>query len=467
MKKFVLFAALCIAAAGTASAELSVRGSMIAFWNPYQYVEPGQDDKETLSITGLGRSGGNSVEAVLDFTGQLENRKAGFRAQLSYQGGTTLAAHENILLWVRPFDWMRLDAGKMKVDDMYKLPLWFFPTLDTFMLKAGRDKDIFSNYEANNSILLRLTPVENLFFGVFLYNQAFLNQGENAAAGPFIGGEDVENAFKRIQTTIGYTIPDFGFARVQYYGVNPDINTDTHLITAPRFEAAFAFTAVPNLTIDLGGKYFLLLEDPMVPARRNIYTGGGRIPIPALPANTAGEDAKTGTVERAGIFQAPQQVSLGVRYEIKNIGPGTLILQGRADTAFWGYYQEPGKNITRIGPEIKASLWPSYRIDTFTFQVETTMIYAGDWTKYGEAVYKGGLGYSFGAFVQKSFGSGCSILLGVTYSGGEGIVLPKNGAGAGGTAVTPHEELAKRSTATEAGKLPAVFGIPIKFSVFF
>jgi hypothetical protein len=467
MKKFALCGALCIVMAAAVSADLSVRGSIIAFWDAFQYVEPGKDDRETLRLTGLGRSGGNSIEALLDFSGQLENRNAGFRAQLSYQGGTTLAAHENILVWVRPFDWMRIDVGKMKVDDMYKLPLWFFPTLDTFMLRAGRDKDIFSNYEANNSLLLRLTPVKNLFIGAFLYNQAILDQGENAVSTPFIGDEDAEDAFKRIQATVAYTIPDIGFARVQYYGVNPDINTDTHLITAPRFEAAFALTAVPNLTVDLGGKYFLLLEDPLVPARRNIYTGSGRIPIPALPDNTAGEDAKTGTVERAGTFQAPQQVSLGIRYEMKNIGPGTLTLQGRADTKFWGYYQEPGKNITRIGPEVKASLWPSYRIDSYTFQVETTVVYAGDWTKYGKTVYQGGFGYSFGGFVQKNFGSGCSLLVGIAYSAGEGIVLPKNGTGAGGTAVTPHEELAGLSSATDAGKLPAIFSIPIKFSVFF
>jgi hypothetical protein len=465
MKKFALFAVVCIVVTGTVFAELSVKGSLISFWNSYQYVEPGQDDKEALRITGLGRSGGSSVEAILDFTGQLENRKAGFKVQLSYQGGTTLAAHENILAWIRPFDWMRLDVGKMKVDDMYKLPLWFFPTLDTFMLKAGRDKDIFSNYEANNSVLLRLTPVENLFFGAFLYNQAILNQGENAISGPFIGGEDAENAFKRIQATIGYTIQDFGFARVQYYGVNPDINTDTHLITAPRFEAAFAFTAIPNLTIDLGGKYFLLLEDPMIPARRNTGTGNGVIPIPALPAGTSGENAKTGTAEMAGTYQAPQQVSLGIRYEMKNIGPGTLSLQGRADTKFWGYYQEPGKNITRIGPEIKASFWPSYRIDTFTFQVETTMVYAGDWTKYGQTVYKGGFGYSFGAFVQKNVGSGCSLLIGVSYSAGEGIVLPA-ASNTSSTGIV-HGELAGLSTATEAGKLPRVFSVPIKLSVFF
>jgi hypothetical protein len=447
MKKFALFAAGCIIAAGTAFADLSVRGSVIAFWNPYQYVEPGQEGKDAFHITGIGRSGGSSIEAMLDFAGQLENRSAGFRAQLSYQGGTTLAFHENVLAWLRPFEWMRLDVGKMKVDDMYKLPVWFHPTLDTFMLKAGRDKDIFTNYEANNSILLRLTPVKNLFFGAFLYNQALLNQGENAAAGPFLGGEDVEHAFKRIQLTAAYTIPDIGFVRAQYYGVNPNITTTTHLITAPRFEAAFAFTAIPNLIIDLGGKYVLLLEDPMIPTT---------VPITAWTGAS--------TKKQAGTYQAPQQLSLGVRYEMKNIGLGTLFLQGRADTRFWGYYQEPGKNITRMGPEIKASLWPSYRIGNFTFQLETTMVYAGDWTKYGQTVYKGGFGYSFGAFAQQNFGSGCSILAGVACSGGEGIVLPASSSSGTGKV---HSELTVLSSATEAGKLPTVFSVPIKFSVYF
>jgi hypothetical protein len=468
MKKLVTLFVVSVVVTGTTFAQLSVRGSAYAFWDTFQHVSPARDGKDDLWLSGIGRPGGSSMETILDFTGQLESRVAGFKVQLSYQGATTLASGENVLAWVKPFDWLRLDIGKMKVDDMRgKLPVWYFPVLDGFMLKAGRDNDIFTNYEANNSVLFRLTPIENLFIGMFLYNQALLGQGENAASGPLIGGENPENAFKRIQTTAAWTFPDIGLARLQYYGVNPDINTDTLLITAPRLEAAFSFTGIDGLIVDLGGKYSFLLNDPQVPARRNIYTGGGRIPIPALPANSAGEDAKTGTVERPGTFQAPQQVSLAARYEMHNIGPGTLTLQGRADSKFWGYYQLPGENITRIGPEIKASIWPSYRLGNWTFQVESTLVYAADWTKYGKTILTGGLGYSFSGFVQRNFAGGTSILIGIAYAGGEGIVLPKMGANAGGTALTVHDELARLSTSTTAGKLPSVFSVPVKFSFYF
>jgi hypothetical protein len=468
MKKFAAFAALCVAVTGAVFADLAVRGSAYAYWDTFQYVEPA-DGSGPLMLTGIGRPGGSRVQANLDFTGQLENRMAGFRMQLSYEAGsTTMSATmpygENIFLWVRPFDWMRIDVGKIKADDLIKLPVWFTPVFDSFLLATGKDQDIFSNFEANNaSVLLRLTPVRNLFIGAFLYNQAPLNQGENAIAKPLFGNEEVKYAFQRIQAAASYAIPDVGTARFQYYGLNPDINDGTSissgssstsiarydLIRAPRLEAAFAYTGIRDLTIDLGGKFVFRLEDPEIPAARS----GHYATIPTM--------AGVETVTVRGIFQAPQQASLGARYELKNLGPGTLILQGRGDTKFWGYYQLPNHNITRMGPEIKMSLWPAYRINNTTFGAETTLVYSGDWTSYGRMVLTGGFGYSFGGYVQQNFAGGCSIAVGITCIGGEGLVLDNNNT------ATAAYGYAVKSTATEAGKLPLVISIPVKFSVYF
>jgi hypothetical protein len=461
MKKITAFAVLCVVLTGAVFAEVSVRGSAYAYWNTFQYVEPA-DGSDPLMLTGIGRPGGNRMQANLDFVGQLENRMAGFRAQISYEGGTTITYGENIFLWVRPFEWIRLDVGKIKADDLIKLPVWFTPVFDSFLIATGKDQDIFSNFEANNSVLLRLTPVKNLFVGVFLYNQALLTQGENAVLKPMIGSEEAKYAFQRIQAAASYAIPDVGTARFQYYGVNPDINSGPSIssgstsasvarydfIRAPRLEAAFAYTGIRDLTLDLGGKFVFRLEDPEILATRS----GSYATIPTAFG------VETVTVH--GIFQAPQQVSLGARYELKNLGPGTLILQGRADTKFWGYYQLPNRNITRMGPEIKMSLWPAYRINNTIFGVETTLAYFGDWTSYGRTVLTGGFGYSFDAFVQQNFAGGCSVAVGVTCSGGEGLVFSQSSTNTAG-------QLAAQSTATEAGKLPLVISIPVKFSVYF
>ncbi|MDR1788201.1 MAG: hypothetical protein LBR16_07115 [Treponema sp.] len=432
MKKLLLAAcALCLTA-GAARAELSVRGSLIAYWIPYQVIQPAAEGAETLSVSGVGTSGGDQIEALLDFSGQLENRRAGFRTQLRVRGGTTFGTHENVLAWVKLFDWMRIDVGKMKIDDNYALPVWYFPTLDMFMLKAVRDNDLFSNYEANNGILLRVTPIKNLALSAFLYKQSALVQGLNSAENPYLAKEDAKRAWERIQGTIAYTIPDVGFARLQYFGTNIEIDSTTHEITAPRLEAAFAYTGLKNLTLDVGGKYTFPLKDPV------LYN-----------STSFTETTKPGT------YQAPHMVSIGALYEIKNVGPGSLLLQGRAGVSFWGWYQEPNKNIRRIGPEVRASLWPAYKVDTYTFQLGTTLVYQSDWIAYGRTQLRGGLGYSAGLSVQKTFAPGCGIIAGFAYSGGEGIVFPSDG------------NYTQPSTADSPGKLAGVFSVPVRFAFFF
>jgi hypothetical protein len=482
MKKLSLLLIVFIMAAVTVFAELKVDGEVNAIWNAFQYVQPAplpkiigteipgvgaevpdylfETDRAPHSLTGFGRAGGSAFEVVLNFSGQSESGRAGFYAGLFYQNGLSASGRG----WLKPFDWMRIDVGKVKANDMSKLPLDYYPKLDSFMLKAGRDADIFTNYEENNSMLLRITPDDNLFLGLFLYNQALLNMGENAASRPMIGGEDPKYAFQRVQATLGYVIPDIGTARIQYRGVNPDVNDDTHFITAPRLEAAFAFTGVNDLIVDLGIKYFFLLTDPQIPARRNESAEvQGIIPIPDFPSASSGVNSLTGTTELKGSYQAPQQVSLGARYQM-DLGRGSLALQGRFDSKFFGWYQPARMNIIRMGPEIKMSLWPSYRIDDWTFQVETTMVYAADWTSYGRTLYRGGLGYSCGAFVQRHIGRN-SLTIGIAVSGGEGIVLPKLGASENPSSIAINDNTARVSTPWETGKLPVVFSVPIKYSI--
>jgi hypothetical protein len=359
---------------------------------------------------------------------------------------------------------MRIDLGSVNNHEMLRLPGDFFPRLDSFMLRSGRDNDIFTVFEVNNSILVKMTPVENLFLGLFLFNQSFFSMAENVAARPMIGSEDPKHAFKRIQATIGYDIPNIGLFRLQYRGANPDVNEDTHVITAPRLEAAFAYTGTTNLIVDLGVKMFFLLDDPQIPARRNSL-GQGITPIPALPSALNGANSLTGTKKLLGIYQAPQQASIGVQYRLVNLGTGNLTLRCRIDSKFLGWYQEHNRNIVRMGPEIKFSLWPSYRVEDWTFQAETTFIYGGDWTAYGRTMYRGGLGYGFGAFIQRHIGNSSSIAVGVAYSGGEGLVLPKQGAGLNPASINTHDNVTRVSSPELPGVLPSVFSIPVRFLV--
>jgi hypothetical protein len=476
MKKLVLAYAIFAIAGGAAHAEFSLSAELNAIWDAFQYVKPApellgedvdprfaEENREERIVTGFGRAGGGSYETVLHFNGSLDSGVAGLYMGLYYQGGTPSISGRG---WLKPFEWLRVDLGKVKVNDLIKLPLDFYPRLDSYMLKAGRDPDIFTNFEENNSLLFRLTPNENLFIGLFLFNQALLSMGENASARPMIGGEDPKHAFQRVQATVGYTIPNVGTARLQYRGANPDVNDDTMLITTPRLEAAFAFTGVPDLTIDLGMKYLFFQKDPQIPARRNESAEvQGIIPIPAWPAADSGTNSLTGTKELPGSYQAPQQMSFGIDYKLRNIGPGTLGLGGRFDLKYLGWYQKSRRNIVRMGPEIKASLWPSYQLDNWTFQVETTIVYGADWTAYGRTLYRGGLGLSCGAFAQRRLGSGNSLTVGLAVSGGEGLVLPKLGASENPATLNTFDNTARISTPWDRGVLPVVFSIPVKFSI--
>jgi hypothetical protein len=476
MRKFTVIVCLYLALSGAAWADISVSAELNAIWDAFQYVKPApaqipegvdprffEEDRGERLVTGLGRPGGSSFETVLNFNGSLESGIAGFYMGLFYQGGSLSVSGRG---WLRPTEWARIDVGKVKANDMIKLPLDFYPRLDSYMLKAGRDADIFTNFEENNSLLLRITPDKNIFIGFFLFNQALLSTGENASSRPMIGGEDPKHAFQRIQATFGYRIPDVGTARIQYRGANPDVNDDTMAIITPKIEAAFAFTGVPDLTIDLGVKYLFLQEDPQIPARRNESAEAqGIIPIPAWPAAGSGTSSLTGTVKLPGTYQAPQQISLGVNYRLSNVGPGLLNVQGRFDTKFLGWYQQSRRNIVRMGPEVKFSLWPSYEVDNWVFQAETTMVYAADWISYGRTVYCGGFGLSGGLFVQRRLGSGNSLMIGLAVSGGEGLVLPRLGASENPSSLNTFDNTARVSTPWDSGVLPLVVSVPVKFTI--
>jgi len=471
----VFFLIIFVIASGLVWAEFSVSAELNAFWSALQYIKPApslipegvdprffDEDRGERIVTGFGRPGGSAFESVLHVNGSLNSGVAGYYLGF-YTWGTSLSFEARG--WLQPFDWLRVDLGKLKVNDMSKLPVDYFPKLDSYMLRAGRDVDIFTNYEENNSLLFRLTPEKNTFIGLFLYNQALLSMGENASTRPLIGGEEAKHAFQRVQATVGYTIPNVGTARVQYRGVNPDVNDDTMLISTPRIEAAFAFTGVKGLVVDLGMKYQFIQKNPQIPARRNESAEPqGIIPIPAWPSSDYGTNSLTGTVELPGTYQAPQQASLGINWRI-DAGLGTLILQSRFDTKFLGWYQKERRNIVRMGPEVKFSLWPSYQINNWVFQVETTMVYAADWVAYGRTLYRGGFGYGVGAFVQRQIGNGNSLMIGIAYSGGEGLVLPKLGAGENPSTVNTHDNTARVSTPWEPGKLPSVLSIPVKFTI--
>jgi hypothetical protein len=239
--------------------------------------------------------------------------------------------------------------------------------------------------------------------------------------------------YENTQAAVSYAIPNIGLARVQYVGAHPGINPDTAKllpsaiagISAPNIQAAFAFTGVPNLTVDVGGKFFLPVEDPKPEAA---FLGPSETEIP-------------------GTFKAPIEVGLGVQYAAGNL-TAIFIVDGKFAGSVETAAISPNDPL-ELGMELRPWLTVRYKLnDTFTIQGEGGVIYAGDSEVDGNVVAAGGMRYGFGAGVQIDFVSApnCRLRAGVTYAGGEG---------------------ANFGNPDDGKKLNGVFNVPLAFSVEF
>jgi hypothetical protein len=192
----------------------------------------------------------------------------------------------------------------------------------------------------------------------------------------------------------------------------------------PQVQFAFAYTGVPNLTVDLGVKYPLPVSDP-----KTVEGGLGL------------DDG----VETEGKFQAPISAALGVKYVAGSL-TATFIVDGK----FAGTYElEIMPDPLKLGIEVRPWVTVQYKInDTFTAQAEGGIVYAGESKVDDDAVASSAVRYGFGAAVQTTFAPSCTLRAGITYAGGERI-----GVGIGAD--------------PEAVKLNGVFSVPLIFGVSF
>jgi hypothetical protein len=281
---------------------------------------------------------------------------------------------------------------------------------------------------------------------------------------PWGASKGIAYVYENTQAAVSYAIPNIGLARLQYKGAHPALTlnsgaaqrdeswvlnpdgTITHIaarnetapgllpsgiwsITAPEIQFAFAFTGVPNLTVDVGVKYPLPVSDPKTVEK------------------SLGADDGTETL---GSFQAPISAALGVKYVAGNL-TATIIADGK----FAGSYDRdvvspaPDPDAIKLGMEIRPWVTVQYKInDTFTAQAEGGIVFAGESKQGDNVVASGAVRYGFGAAVQTTFAPSCTLRSGITYAGGKAVGYD------GG--VDP-----------EAVKLPGVFSVPLVFGVSF
>jgi hypothetical protein len=426
MKRFIAFSTLFALLSVAVFAEITVTGGASLSFVPIGAIIPDGEDAEI--VAGLGRNGGVNTNMDLNFTGVSENDKAGFKFELRPKvlGGALDVLEVGAAdLWIKPVDWIQIDVGKFgngDIEGRMGAGAWF----GDYTISRPGEGSIFNNFDGKAAVLASLKPTAVEGLGVYLLIN---NMASTYASysGTWGASKGIGYIYENLQAAVSYAIPNIGLVRAQYKGAHPGIaDTPGTLlpssiwgITAPQIQAAFAFTGVSNLTIDVGGKYSLPVEDP-----KTVET-------------TLGADNGT---ETKGTFKAPIEAGLGVKYIAGNL-TATVMVDGK----FAGSYELQNIQAVELGIEIRPWLTVNYKInDTFTAQAEGGIVYAGDSEQNGAVVAAGGVRYGFAAGLQTTIAPSCTLRSGVTYAGGEAV-----------------------QAGTTAQKLDGVLSVPLIFSVSF
>jgi hypothetical protein len=222
--------------------------------------------------------------------------------------------------------------------------------------------------------------------------------------------------WRNTQAAVGYAISNIGVVRAQFVGAQVG-SGDASLAydgdklaidknpAATRIEAAFAFTGIKGLTIDLGGKVFLPVTDPEIEA-------------------TDKWDDSYATEDYS--YWRGIGVGLGVKYAADPLTVNFIIDATRLGAN--STYDPPApesKIETSLGFDLKPYVAVAYKLnDTFTAQVEGGLEFIGDGetttTVAGAsttATIDGEVRYGFGAGLQTTLAPSCTIKTGITFAG--------------------------------------------------
>jgi hypothetical protein len=422
MKKLIALSVVLVVLAGAGFAEVAVSGQVDAVVMPLQVIVP--DEGDTMVGAAVGRNGNTAFpRARIGVAAGTEQVGINFKVQFFANGGD-IGIDDFAEVWWKPISQLKIEAGKFVNDTLrgrigddnwnkYTVPM--------------KDADsIFSRFKSNWSgtvgFMLGVTPIEPLFIGVSVPGVDQITTKAVAGANPDFAyayknedGDYVGNVlrtYEGIQGAIGYTIPNIGLFRVQYVGYTSFYAYDsvksaatspatsyTDFTKSRRIEAAFAFTGVSGLVIDVGGK----------------------VPLP-LDTYYEGDNGGKYTKKSDDTFQTPYQVSLGAGFTAD-----ALKINGRVDAQFGGKadYKDDSKDQEKDF-DINVHLWPSYNLGFATAGLDLGFNYIGKTTdKDGNVVVdtnskeqKGGYLFGAGLWLQKSYGAS-SIKGGLALSLGE------------------------------------------------
>jgi hypothetical protein len=375
MKKMFAVSAMLTVLSAALSAQVK-EGITIGAWGqaivaPVVVTLDQPDDKgggDTDVYTGVGAGFQGRPRFRVDVNGASPEGKYGFTLRISTNDLGTIGIQDYARVWAAPIPQIRIDAGRFREDvlmgkiidnDSYR-----------YVLSMEAGNSIFSRFDtgADGGALLSIKPVTGLFIG------ALAKLGPTAASWAN-GDKPANNAefwYKNSQVAVGYTIPDVGLVRAQFFGADHSYTAGT----ANRIEAAFAFTGVEGLTVDLGFRY----------------------PVQIKP-------------DDKHIRQLPLHAALGTKFVA-----GDFDITGRVDADFAGTKTDDNGTIkteTADAAKINIHLLPRYNLGFATLGLELGFIINGDkkvttnnsGTKT-EVTTEGGFQFGAGLWLFKSWGNG-------------------------------------------------------------
>jgi hypothetical protein len=209
----------------------------------------------------------NPRVARLQFAGSSKGSigSIGFRAwiQSDFGNDPMMGWGDYADVWAKLWgDRILLDMGKFKYDALRGKVGTDTAANGTVGIVNNADS-VFTRFQSNNlaGFLLALTPIEGLTIGATVNGGNFWTWADDVRDRSSAFAED---AYEAIQVGVGYQIGTIGLVRAQYVGSAADIEIKT-TTTSPsettystaankRIEAAFAFTGVEGLVVDLGIK---------------------------------------------------------------------------------------------------------------------------------------------------------------------------------------------------------------------
>ena len=254
MKKLIGTAMLAALLATSAFAELSVGVWLRQVWSPVAYN--GGDVK-----TGIQNPWGDSRTGSVGLNWVGDDEKAGMSFSIISSGwGMNPTLDGNNLIWVKPWDWLKVSFGHWDGINDITVPntaSWNWNRPGTWIgFNGARAENLYCENEATGA-LFEITPVENLMIRVGL---------------PFDNPDLSYHMFEALTADLEYTIEDVLGIKVgwrggryayapSWGGAYANYKVDGDFAFTGEVDAYVSLLAVENLQLEVGARIAILDAD--------------------------------------------------------------------------------------------------------------------------------------------------------------------------------------------------------------